>query len=218
MSDTQEIPNEIVQVADSVDEFVERTRHSQILEAKERAAEALRKVGGHRLEARQSGQPDHEAERLVREMARSAVESYVLECEALFQKTPEGNILWEDAPLAEFTIGDGLGLKHRDIDVVEVNDDIARDPDESLRVVGVGQYPDLGGWVNVTYEETLNRRGSPTTEKTARLELTVPVDVSREAYRATNTLLTALDLGVKTGEEGGEVDGEYSDLLEDLDK
>ncbi|MDS0223796.1 hypothetical protein NDI54_20930 [Haloarcula sp. S1AR25-5A] len=217
MSDS-DIPDETVFVADNVDEFVERTRHRQILDAKERAGEALRKVGGHRLEAHRSGQPDHEAERLVREMARSAVESYVLECEALFQGTPEGNILWDEAPIAEFTVGDALGLEHRDIDAVEVNDGIPRDSAESVQVVGVGQYPDLGGWVDVTYEETLNRRGSPTTEETTRLELTVPVDVSREAYRATNTLLTALDLGVKTGEKGGEVDGEYSDLLDDLDK
>ena len=217
MSDS-DIPDETVFVADNVDEFVERTRHRQILDSKERAAEALRKVGGHRMEARRSGQPEHEAQSLVREMARSAVESYVLECEALFQGTPEGNILWDDAVLAEFTIGDALGLEHRDIDAVEVNDGMSRNPAESVQVVGVGQYPDLGGWVDVTYEETLNRRGSPTTEETARLELTVPVDVSREAYRATNTLLTALDLGVKTGEKGGEVDGEYSDLLDDLDE
>jgi hypothetical protein len=200
-------------VADNVDEFVERTRHRQILDAKERAGDALRQVGARRMEAQQSGQPDYEAERPAREMSRSSVEAYVLECEALYQGTPEGNGLWDSAHIAEFTVGDALGLEHRDITVSGINDGTSRTPADRVQVVGVGEYLELGGWIDVNYEETLDRRGSPTTEDTARLELTVPVNVSRAVFRATNGLLSELDLGVKTGteDESGEWDTDYRD-------
>lgn len=221
MSDAK-IPDETVFVADNVDEFVERTRHTQILDAKERAADALREAQLRRMEARSKEKPSWLIKQAAREPARSAVESYILECESLYRQTEEGRELWHKADLSTIQVRDAMDLRHRDnigkVKSIRIGGSGSGAKDPEITVTGVGGYLELSSTeICVEHEKALPRRGSPTEVDTFWCDLTIPVDVSREAYRATNVLLTALDLGVKTGEEDGVVDGDYSELLDKLD-
>lgn len=217
MSDTQDIPDEIVHVADTVDEFVERTRHSQILDAKERAAKALREAELRRTELRQQSRPEHEVRAAARSPLRSAVEAYILECEPLYQQTEEGRKLWDSADLGRIGISGSLDLDRSqigDIQSVSLVDSTLDASSDVIRVQGIREFLALSeAKCQITYEHALPRRGDVTETRSVATRLLIPTEVSQSAYRATNALLTSLDLGVKTGieDEEAEWDTDYRD-------
>lgn len=220
MSDTHVEPDEqTVFVADGVDEFVERTRLQQILEARERAAEALRDAELRHMNARSNGLGETQAARAAGEPARAAVESYVLECEQIYRGTEGGQKLWTDAPLAVVDIRDGISLGNREnIKKIKLNGRLVKNPQQGIQLCGVQQFVGLSPAVEVTYERELNRRGAPTEPVTEQVGWATPVWVSREAFRATNALLTSTELGVQFGTGGDNtVDSEYSELLQNMD-
>lgn len=204
-------------VADTVDEFVERTRLQQILEAKNAAAEALQNSRIRHMEAIQSGMSKTEAERVASETARAAVASYVLECEQIYRRTENGHRLWTEAPLAEMDIRDGISLdmngEMKNIKEIRLNGERVDNPERGIELQGVQQFVGLSPDVEITYERELPRRGKPLETVTDRFEWSTPVWVSREAYRATNALLADSELGVKvdTEDESGEWENDYRD-------
>jgi hypothetical protein len=87
-------------------------------------------------------------------------------------------------------------------------------------VDGVGTYIDgLSGTAQVTVERDAAAGWAHSTETaTMSAQLSPPLEVSREAYRATNALLSQSDVGVKLldGDEGeAEFDTEYRDESDD---
>jgi hypothetical protein len=219
MSDSEEeiIDEQVVYAADNISDYVQRTRYQQLFERKEAASKAFDRVTMVRREPAVD-QSD------VREIVRQAVESYVLEVESLYQQTEPGRALWEQAEIDVIPIAEALGevaehkklsLKSaeaaRGLRVMEVNGQ------QSLVVKGVKNYlklPDTR--LSATFEKEMNRRGSPTTEETYQLGATVPLRTSREVFRATNALLEQLDLGVSIESEVGDVESDYSELIDDI--
>ena len=219
MSESEEeiIDEQVVYAADNISDYVQRTRYQQLFERKEAASKAFDRVTMVRREPAVD-QSD------VREIVRQAVESYVLEVESLYQQTEPGRALWEQAEIDVIPIAEALGevaehkklsLKSaeaaRGLRVMEVNGQ------QSLVVKGVKNYlklPDTR--LSATFEKEMNRRGSPTTEETYQLGATVPLRTSREVFRATNALLEQLDLGVSIESEVGDVESDYSELIDDI--
>lgn len=213
---------ETVFVADNVDEFVERTRLKQILEARQRAGESLRNAELRRINARQEGAPGWQASQAAAEPARAAVESYIYEVERLYRGTEEGRKLWDDTELGELDIAKTVSLGSRqDIgEVVDIQLDgrSLTEVGTTLRVSGVSDYLELSGReVTITHERELPRRGSPTETATETAQISTPVSLSRDAFRATNALLAASDLGVKVDVGDDVADHDYVDVLDDLD-
>ena len=219
MSESEEeiIDEQVVYAADNISDYVQRTRYQQLFERKEAASKAFDRVTMVRREPAVD-QSD------VREIVRQAVESYVLEVESLYQQTEPGRALWEQAEIDVIPIAEALGevaehkklsLKSaeaaRGLRVMEVNGQ------QSLVVKGVKNYLKLPDTLlSATFEKEMNRRGSPTTEETYQLGATVPLRTSREVFRATNALLEQLDLGVSIESEVGDVESDYSELIDDI--
>jgi hypothetical protein len=215
-----DVPDETIFVADSVDEFVERTRHKQLLEAKETAADALRKSPQVRAQA---------GERAARESVRRAVEGFVLEAESLFRRTDEGRTLWREPQIDTVPLTDVVELG----ETLESGEDFEGVADARAKgdirtrqaggqwvvdVIGVAQYFELQeSRIEVTYDVAMNRRGGPTSQRTTTARPSTPIDTSREVFRATNALLDALDLGVRmSADDSGTVESDYSSLLDEL--
>lgn len=209
----EEVPDEVVHVADNVDEFVERTRLKQIHEAKSAAAEALREARLDKYDRRGELRSDAAA----REYAQAAVEAYILEVEALYKRTDHGQELWEEAILGRVPVVETTDFNVQDVDdVKEISTTLPLTVEGGQVVVeGVGTYVDgLQGNVQITVEvenESWDRKQTET--KTYRGAMTAPIWLSREAYRATNALLAKSDMGVKIAEEedNAEWDTSYRD-------
>lgn len=220
---------ETIHVADNVDEFVQRSRWQQILEAREEARDALRSASLQRAQLRSDGLDHQEARRLSRESLRGAVESYVLEAEPIYQRTEPGQKLWGGVDLAMVALPDlfvaNLGEDEEVADVEIVTRDgtefVVRRRDEGTPVVqlrGVQDYLALAR-AYVRYQvvgQTLDRLGNPKADREETVRASTPVNVSREAFRATNALLNHVGPGFEIGAETGAVENDYSDLLDDV--
>jgi hypothetical protein len=227
---TTDAPNETVFVADNVDEFVQRTRWNQILDARAQAGETLRRVGSLKRQARAEGASRTEAKLQAAETARAAVEGYILEAEQLYQQTEAGRELWTAHPLAVVPLPSCLVLPADVSGEIESVEIVGMPPvevkrgnspsgeDTKLGFAGVGQFVEFNDTeVRVSYREELDRRGSPTGTETTKRELFTPVRVTREAYRATNGLVDTLSPGIDVGESDDDVKADYSDVLDRLD-
>ena len=147
MSGEGEVPDETVFVADSVDEFVERERHRQLLGAKEDAAASFRRAAELRIDT-SVGQDD------IRDLVRQAVENYVLEAESLFDRTEAGRALWDEAEIDVFPARRAVGLlahaQPSDATVADIRSGsrpvprVGRD-DRRSRLRGVGKHTQPGG-------------------------------------------------------------------------
>lgn len=207
-------PDEVFYAADSVSEFVERERHRQILDARKEARETLQKLG--------VAFGDGRRQRETRAAARASVESYALTVEEIFHQTDVGERLWNDQHIATINLPQAVEWASVDVapgeevvDVADVSTDMpAPVRDGQLSVVGVGAFVQLpSSSVRLSYEVELDRRGSPTeTRGPTTTTFQTPIHVSREAYRATDALLAAADLGISFGErEEAEWSTDYRD-------
>jgi hypothetical protein len=212
---------ETVFVADNVDEFIQRTRWKQILDAGADAREALRDVGVERV---RQGR-DASSKRQTAGVARSAVESFVVEAEPLFQGTAAGRELWKRTQVAEVRVADALTVDKKG-EVINV----APTPDAELSfsrsagddlvapLKGISDYlafPEAR--VRVTVEEDVPRRGNATRTHNVETRLFTPVRASREAYRATNALLNHVGPGFDVETSDSDVNGEYDTMLDKFD-
>lgn len=219
MSDAENgAPDETVFVADSVDEYVERTQHQQLLNAKETAGETLRNTVQIRMQASRDGQT------AAREAVRRAVEQYVLEAESLFNRTKPGKVLWnqptiDTVPMSEaLNVGGADGIsKILDIRSRGAIQPYQRDGRWLADINGVGEFFDFEDTaIAVEYEVGLNRRGNASEQESLTLYPETPISTSREVFRATNALLAELDLGVRMGETADTVESEYTELFDRL--
>jgi hypothetical protein len=220
MSDAEDgAPDETIFVADSVDEFVERTQHQQLLNAKETSAETLRNSVQIRMQSRGDGQT------AAREAVRRAVEQYVLEAESLYNRTEAGQLLWEKAHVDTVPMSKALSLGSDAEQIASIQDIKSRGAVQPYQqngrwlvdLQGVGSYFDFEDTpFQITYQVKLNRRGGATKENTVTLYPETPVNTSREVFRATNALLAELDLGVRMGETTDTVESEYTSLFDRL--
>jgi hypothetical protein len=227
MSDGDRQSEETLFVADNVDEFVQRTRWNQILEARHESQTALRRAA--QLEAEFRATSSDDAERLAAKSIRDTVESYVLECERLFTHTDVGKELWTSAEIATiptrklFTpeLEEGGLEEFQGLDWVEpVGDTELTFRQGKVRVQGMREFLDFGD-ARVRYQGTVSIRcNNPDAKetRTATASLTTPVELSREAYRTTNALVDHIGPGFDVVDDADSaVDGDYSDLLDDLD-
>ena len=211
-------PDETVFVADSVDEYVERTQHQQLLNAKETAGETLRNSVQIRMQASRDGQT------AAREAVRRAVEQYVLEAESLFNRTKPGQVLWnqptiDTVPMSEaLNVGGAEGIsKILDIRSRGAVQPYQRNGRWFVDITGVGEFFDFEDTpIAVDYEVELDRRGNASEENSFTLYPETPISTSREVFRATNALLAELDLGVRMGETTDTVESEYTSLFDQL--
>lgn len=220
MSGEGEVPDETVFVADSVDEFVERERHRQLLGAKEDAAASFRRAAELRIDT-SVGQDD------IRDLVRQAVENYVLEAESLFDRTEAGRALWDEAEIDVFPARRAVGLlahaQPSDATVADIRSVTGlpvyrQDGRPVFALQGVGQFLELAETtVEVDFEVSVNTHNPAATRtQTQRLPVTVPVRVSREVFRATNALLEELGMGVRMEAEQTDVQSDYTTFLDDI--
>lgn len=215
---------ETVFVADDVDEFIQRTRWKQILEAAADARAALRDGGAKTAQLRRAGRSRSQASLDAAGMVRSAVVSFVLECEPLYRRTDAGAELWRGARLTKAPARDLLDTEF-DGTVTEIEPlgraDVTfrRENGELVVVVdGVEEFVELDrSIVRVTVEEDMDRRGPATSTEDYSAGLFTPAAISREAYRATNALLNHVGPGFEVEDGSTDVEGDYAALLDDLD-
>lgn len=228
MSDSEdEVPDETIFVADSVDEFVERRRYQELFEARERAAEALNSAVEIEMRARGSGQQARDAKRAA---VRQAVAGYVWEAEELFKNTQAGRKLWNNVELATIELADVIDPGNA-VNKGESFDGLSNatsrkglQPERQngrwvLQLWGVGDYVELSKTrIRAKCNVGMDRRGHA--QKTREMEISpsMPVAASREVYRATNALLAQSDLGIRMeAADGNEVESDYSEYLDTLD-
>jgi hypothetical protein len=237
-----EATDEVIHVADSVNEFVERTRLQEIHEAKQEATSAVRNSEFQEVEfSRRFGNED--GQRMAARNVRKAVETYILEVEAIYQRTEAGRELWANAPLGELSLDElapGLDLDGEDVltvadveirsrgdlsyDVTREDDPFSRGrgavTDATVSVAGVGTFVDgLAGRVTATVTEESGTGWANGVEETTRTaELVAPIWLSREALRATNALLTESDVGVQlvSDDDTRGIENDYTELLDEL--
>jgi hypothetical protein len=172
-----EVGEEQVYVAENVNEFVQRERWKQILEARREARDALREAP--QVEAQHGRQT-------ARDHVRAAVDAYLMETGRLLQETEAGRELWQETLIATPSASDLLALDPTE----EIERVLSISPAGSaeielgrggLRLEGVRDYARLGDVdrVEVTYEHKLDRRGSPIAEATATAGISTPVPISR---------------------------------------
>lgn len=212
---------EAVLIADNVDEFVQRQRYQQIFDARSEAGRAIRESETRKLDAVQSGLDLPEAEAVMRQTVRKAVESYVLECEPLYQQTEVGTALWSDTDLATVRALECVAGASPDdvgqLSLLGTGGLAVQDHPLTIQVGGVGDYMAFNNLrARLSRTESLNRRSAATQTDDKQVTLSTPVWLSREAFRATNALLNDLGVGIEaTSDDDGEVRGEYSDILEE---
>jgi len=201
--------DEIIAVADTTSEFVERTRYKRLYEARQTAAESLRETSVARSGAQRHG--DVNAYEQANTHARESVQAYVLEAEDLFRRTDVGTELWESKVLGPIPATRFVSPRAKTDTLTDLQF-VNRPPDVEMS----GGEPDqrqiairgVRGFVNfeeptaiITTEQQMNRRGSAVKEQDQRVELDTPVELSRAAFRATNELLA--EVGVLS-ELGGD--------------
>lgn len=237
MSEVPKQQEELVFVADSVTEFVERRRWQQIHEAREAARNRL--TAAPRIRGEHSGQAAVDA---VRREIAAAVETYVMEVETLYKRTEPGRKLWRDTEIATVDVREVATLplddgdRLDDLDVTQVGDaqlpmrrHDPRDewgqptddpPQVTFFVGGVRDFLTIANLRLRVDAEVLIQAGCTWKRKqrhrTARA--TVPTRISKEVYRATNALVEHVGPGLEVGDaDDGTVQGEYAELLDNLD-
>lgn len=210
-----------VHVADSVDEFVERMRHEQILDARQRASDALRDSTHIKLDATGSRK---ERAHIARKHVASVVTQFILECEPLFKKTEQGQALWDNTHLDTVPFHECVAIP---IEYESIEDyERTRGLDFSKTKGGQRVFNVMGIQDYLSFDETQCRLNCITysnshtgTVKTTNIRVSpAPLEsTSREAYRATNALLSSLDLGVSMADlDNDVVEDDYSEYLDDL--
>lgn len=220
-----DVPDEVLHVADSVDEFVERTRLKQIHEARKAAADAIEGAALRKTQLRRDGVRKDEARELARETARSGVERYVLEVEARYKRTEAGRKLWHDAELGTISVHDPLTWEDEPDEVTQITVHPAAGIElrngDRVAVVGVRAFVDGFHAASVEAEAKVptatSANPNAAVSETLTAALTPPVRISREAFRATNALIAESDVGVKIEGEASGAENGYRDLLEDAD-
>lgn len=225
MSEAPTPDEELVFVADSIDEFVQRGRWQQIMEARQEARDALREAPMQRASLRQR-MSHTEAGEAVRQTVHAAVESYVMEVERLYHETEPGRKLWADTPLATVNCRQLFAFEggEHDLEMESVHFSGGLgprgDPNQQVQITGVRDWLSLS---DVTARYKLSgvvRVGSQyrSKEREGESMVTTPVSVSKEVYRATNALVERLGPGMDIGAtDSGTVDGSYAELLEEFD-
>ncbi|WP_435130281.1 hypothetical protein [Halobaculum sp. D14] len=202
--------------ADSVDEFVERMRHRQLLEAKQDAAATLRNA----VALQQRATAGRAAEEI-----RHAVAQYVLEAEALYRRTEPGKRLWNEVEIDTIPVLASAPVDGEEVASVDRVRPINGPPvgerhgRRVLPVVGVKSFLEADEWrARLIYQSDIPGRGAATETKSVTFSPAVPISTSREAFRATNALLHQLDMGVRmSADDGtGTVDTDYTELLDRL--
>lgn len=232
---TPEAGEEQVYIADSVNEFVERERWRQILEAREIARDAIRDYPQHLAQLRHDGVTGEEAKVLATRVVRSAVESYVLECEPFFKNTETGEEFWSEEEISSVPVlslvspprPEADDLHVSGIEQVETADDtdlrLSRREDGAIavRVRGVGDYVEIGE-TPIVYEYRVEddddrnpvvhpNAGTRTDQATIRL----PREVARDVCRLTDELLTEVAPGLDIGESDGRASWDPDDYREE---
>lgn len=189
-------------VADGIDEYVDKMRLKMLYSAHEKAAKQVRNLPAARLDARGSRE---RAKAATAATLRGAVETYIYEAEPLFGHTEIGVELWTDAELGPVPLFNAVpGVEWRDAesfdfggrlpDGVEVSRDGGR---PMLRLRGIRTYLDYTGTeIRVTSEQDVAYSRTGTTTETDVYELWPSAGLSRDAYRATNLLLSELGIGI----------------------
>jgi len=214
--------DEFASVGESAEEFTEKSRLRSLFTARDEAAQAIRDAAMREYELLNNGNP--KASELVDEHVRSAVVAYTLECEPLFRNTQTGQQYWtayEFAPVPvpnvppEEITNDGVGPNYRGKEILGVPESAVSEHKRQILVRGIGQYVDLPSPIKVRWTGyTDGPLSSGRSDATAITTTGVPRQLSESTFRATNQLLSELDIGIDAETQSGEeAHVDYSDLL-----
>jgi hypothetical protein len=197
---------------DVTDEVRVPARYQAIHEARMAAVEAFRDLSQRRLQAVDAarGLPPEDREdfvdRLVESYLRDTVRAFVLEVEPLMTRVEAGDWYWSDLPLGTIEFEqlqlrveeESPGLNRgRGVDV-----DQSRQP-EPVEIVGLRDFVTAPDEFRRELAVEIEPRGTAygTREETVSETVTMPTEISREAFRATNSFVA--DVGLDLTQDDG---------------
>lgn len=215
--------DELARVSDDAEEFIDKARLRSLFDARDGAAEAIRKSSLRTFEIRHRRDSDAaaaEIERAVDEHVRQAVLAYVLEAEPLLKNTSDGQDLWEDAGLGPIPLPSRPPAAGWDSVPSRMVEGVPTGWVDEAR--GVVHLPGVAHFVNIETPFTVRwrgfaggggaGRGDDYAERAA--QMSVPQSMSEDVFRKLNGLLADLGIGIKAEVSGnGEASYDYSDLI-----
>jgi len=181
---------------DVSDEVRVPARFKEIHEARRQAAEVFRNLSEKRIEALQAAKrlsprgAERWAQNMVQAHLRDTVQAYIVEVEPLMSRVDAGEWYWRNAPLGTIEFDD---LAAR------VDDASAPDP---VPIEGLRDYVTADGEFSRSISHKQHPEGTAYGTRTVTESTTVvmPVEISREAFRATNSFLADIGLDLAPDE------------------
>ncbi len=198
-------------VADSAEEYTDKSRLRSLFEARDAASQAIRKASMQEMQIRvERGISERAARNVVNSNVRESVSAYVLECEPLLRNSEDGRELLNSTHIHDWRIP---GDRH-EYDNWEVVDNTVTVVDDSLiRIVGLENYLSMSSVTTRHFQTVKKHDGYHKQEEL--VSHTVSRKVSEKVFRELNLLMADLGIGLEAEREDADkvAEYDYSDLI-----
>jgi hypothetical protein len=172
---------------DDIESFTTKSRLQSLFDARDDAATAIREASMKELQLQERGVSKNQAKHIVDKHVRENVRAYVYECEPLLRNTPSGLDLYQNQPLHTVTLPKGTNTS------VQVNGKSV--DDGAYAINGIKGYIEYDGATVDKNKLQLTENGMSNTGNSYTLSL--PRGLSESVFRALNTLLADLGIGLE---------------------
>jgi len=172
---------------DDIESFTTKSRLRSLFDARDDAATAIREASMKELQLQERGVSKKQAKHIVDKHVRENVRAYVYECEPLLRNTPSGLELYKDQPLHTVTLPTGPNTD------VQVNGESI--DDGAYAINGIKGYIEYSGATVDENKLQLTEKGMSNTGNS--YTLSPPRGLSESVFRALNTLLADLGIGLE---------------------
>jgi hypothetical protein len=168
-------------VADSAEEYTDKSRLRSLFEARDAASKAIRKASMQEMQilSERGDISERAARNVVNSNVRESVSAYVLECEPLLRNSEDGRELLHSEHIHDWR----LPVDRHEYDEWELIDTSVTVTDDSLiRIVGLEDYLSLSA-VTTRHYQTVKRHDGYHEEDDYPVNYTVSRKVSEKVFR-----------------------------------
>lgn len=199
-------------VADSAEEYTDKSRLRSLFEARDAASQSIRNATMNQLQMRVERNVDEQnAANIVDSHVRENVVAYVLECEPLLRNSEDGRQLLDNERIHDWRIP-GHRHEYENWEIVGNRNHVIGD--DLVRIVGLEHYLALDS-VTTRHYQTVKRHDGYQNEEEF-VDHVVSRQVSERVFRELNLLMADLGIGLEAEREDGDnvAEIDYSDLIQ----